>query len=368
MSTCQAGAVCAGLYSSASTWAFNITAELLRDHREGRLATIYADNLDDRATEAIKASDCFVVKSHMPDASICALCAEAMLPVVMTIRDPCDAIASLMLRFGQDFDGALNAVGRSAEHLLTLQHQSKPIVLRYESSFTTNHFEIARIAFHLGVVVGEGRIDQLLRLFTPSAVTSRITNLLAKGVLSGRHPLLEWEEGTHWHPFHIGDGRVGKSKDVLSAQQIEATICRTAAFCEFYGYSGNLRVGSQTSEAPYLGQGTITGWIDDFVPPDLVYGWVGNILRGPPVQIIALLEERQVGNSVADLDRPDLVQLGNGFHGFQLRLERPFRLTELVQRIRFHLACGDVDLGVIPITWQLAQRAGIGAETSKYDG
>ena len=93
----------------------------------------------------------------MPDASIRALCADAMFPAVITIRDPCDAIASLVLRFGQDFEGALNAVGR-VPNMLTLQHQSEPIVLRYESGFTTSDFEIAKIAVYLGIVVGKGRL------------------------------------------------------------------------------------------------------------------------------------------------------------------------------------------------------------------
>ena len=369
MNTPQLGVLCAGLYSSASTWAFNVIADLLRGSGRARLITIYADDLSNNVAKFIEPSECFVIKSHMPGASIRALQADTMLPAVITIRDPCDAVTSLMLRFGQDFEGALNAVSRSAANLLALQHQSKPMVLRYECGFTASDAAIAGIAAYLGIVVDKGQIDQLLRRFASSAVRDRIANLLSKGVLSGKNPLLEWEEGTHWHPFHVGDGRIGKSKDVLSARQIDATIRATSAFCTFYGYPANPRVSQRLPAATTLHQQAVIGWVDDFVPPNLVFGWIVNSCHEPPVEIIAELGSQQVGKTVADLNRSDLAQLSGETRGFRLKLERLITPAELVKEIKFRVFHGDNNLGSIQVAKKLVQRtAGINAKVIKYNG
>ena len=119
-------------------------------------------------------------------------------------------------------------------------------------------------------------------------------------------------QGTHWHPFHVGDGRVGKSKDVLSARQIETTIRGLPLSVNLWLLREFPCRFADKKRCIWVRE-IIIGWIDDFVPPNLVYGWIVNILHGPPVEFIADLEERQVGKTVADLDRSDLAQLGSGF-------------------------------------------------------
>src|ERR1041385_6431800 len=90
--------ICAGLKSSGSTWLYNVVAEILKRAkrraagRSVRIAQFYADTIDTFPKQAEYASD-LVVKTHIPSRSLQFLITVAAGRVLLTVRDPRDAIA-----------------------------------------------------------------------------------------------------------------------------------------------------------------------------------------------------------------------------------------------------------------------------------
>lgn len=229
------GVICAGIYASGSTWAFNITAILIRLKGYRHIARVYVDTLDDRSLESARSADALVVKTHSPDAAFRALLHTWALPVVLTVRDPRDAVVSMMERFGRDFRLALDEVCRSTASILQLYRQSTAVVLRYEDR-PTGEAGVAAIATFLDIRVSDAQRRTMARLLSTSSVNRRINALLERGVFTGSNPAAEWEPHTQWHPRHIGDGRVDKYRAALSRFEIGEVASRTRAFCEAFGY------------------------------------------------------------------------------------------------------------------------------------
>ena len=105
---------CAGMYASGSTWAYNlmrgIAASLWSDRAvQGRFVNTLQDmqGLDD-------AAPVHVVKSHDLEPAVAAAMQELATRIVVTIRDPRDAVTSLMLYQRYPFPLGLKTIAASA--------------------------------------------------------------------------------------------------------------------------------------------------------------------------------------------------------------------------------------------------------------
>ena len=67
------GLVSAGLYSSVSTWMFNLVAQIIIIGNRANVKTVYMDEVDEAAADALREASFFVAKSHMPGPSLRAL-------------------------------------------------------------------------------------------------------------------------------------------------------------------------------------------------------------------------------------------------------------------------------------------------------
>ena len=111
------GLLCAGLYSSASTWKFNLAAGILKIGGRTDVKPIYLDEMNEAAAQAIGANAFILAKSHSPRPSLRSLIDLGRLPMIITLREPRDAVASMMLRWNIGFDLALSRVSKSATAL-----------------------------------------------------------------------------------------------------------------------------------------------------------------------------------------------------------------------------------------------------------
>jgi len=220
----------AGLYGSGSTWAYNVVRRLL-DDAPGAFADQDVD-LPDTAAEA----PVLVVKSHLPDASMRAFVRQRGVPVVLTVRDPRDALASMRQRFAVPHLDLRQALVVSADRLCALVEACAPLVLRYEDGFTRTSGTVRRIADFLGVTVSAPRVDAIHDGLLPSRVAADIATLSAEGAFGEDPGPLAADPLTQWHAGHVGDGRVGKFPQVLSPAEAEALLADTAGFCARFGY------------------------------------------------------------------------------------------------------------------------------------
>jgi hypothetical protein len=100
-----------GVHGSASTWVFNAVRELLgAAHGPDRVAAGFAASAGEVAAIARGPDQHLVVKTHgWPDLPGFAAAQEAT--VIVSVRDPRDAVLSVMQRFGDPLDACVGGVG-----------------------------------------------------------------------------------------------------------------------------------------------------------------------------------------------------------------------------------------------------------------
>jgi hypothetical protein len=226
--------LCIGIKSSGSTWLYNVAIRSLRESaKRGALKTFYADNFKMFPPGIEKARE-LVIKSHEPSDALLFLTRFARGRMFLTVREPRDSVASLMQRFGHSFEGALKDVTLEAERIVALARGHKPMTLRYEDGFTEREATVGRVARHLGVTLSKAAQRRIFRALTPDAVRRKIATLQDKGTF-GTNPD-EFDPATHWHPRHVGDGRIGKYKSVLTEDQQKRIMAATKEYCREFGY------------------------------------------------------------------------------------------------------------------------------------
>jgi hypothetical protein len=229
--------ICAGLYSSGSTWVFNIVAEIERLKAPAlKVAALYGETLDDRFEREAAGADVIVLKTHFPDAAIRLVASRTPTPVILSIRHPCDGVASLMQRFSFSFDDAAAMVGKSCDAILRLVSACRPLILKYEDRFTAGRNGIERIAAHLGRNLSEDELRPLSERLSSETVASFVAELTESGYFDDRHFGFQFHPETQWHPNHVGDGAIGKYPALLTEAQIAAINDRTDEFRARFQY------------------------------------------------------------------------------------------------------------------------------------
>jgi hypothetical protein len=235
--------LCAGLKSSGSTWAYNAAIQILKagsakQRRSGRnnIAAFYADKLESFPAEARQAT-CLVVKTHIPSPAVVLLAQLLRARVIISVREPRDAIASLLQRFDHPFDGSLRELAAGATCLISLSDGTRPMILRYEERFYDRIETVAQIADFLGVRLPRQTLARIHRSLTPKSVSRRIATLRRKGIFGKRPTSDSFDPLTHWHPGHVGDGRIGKYSGVLSSAQQRAVMSRMREYRSKFGYA-----------------------------------------------------------------------------------------------------------------------------------
>ena len=227
--------MCAGLFRAASTWAFNVTAEVAR--RGGAIARmIFAEDVATIAAQVDQGM--VIVKSHNPAADMRLLVNAAKLTTIISVRDPLDCVASLMERFGETYEKALADVVDSTHVLLaTIEATPDALVLRYEDVDARGPSDVQRIAEHLGTVLLPASIDEIAERYGHVSVRAHIDALEASGVFDNRPPRNQYDAETHWHPGHLGSGASGRHNEVLSPGEAIAVAYATRRFRERMDYT-----------------------------------------------------------------------------------------------------------------------------------
>jgi hypothetical protein len=228
--------ITAGLFGSGSTWMFNIVNTMLSlNFPEARLLRIYTEEFLDEDIPR-DGMDCVVAKTHRPPSAVRLLARVSNIPILLTLRDPRDAVASMMRRFGYEFGGALEFIRLSGEALAPLVSSPNVLLLRYEDGFTRKAETIDAVAARLGLKLSTSTREAVRAALTPSAVSASIADLTARGTF-GDPPRVEmFDPDTHWHPNHVGDGRVGKWREILTNSQAAEVQSATRDFRAAFHY------------------------------------------------------------------------------------------------------------------------------------
>jgi len=208
------------MYGSASTWLFNVVREL--GAVRGMVVSDFVS--DGGGLPARVAPDAtYVFKSHeIGNIAVLDWLNRFSTQLIVTVRDPRDAVSSLMLYHGYAFERALDYVDRSARLCARFAADERALLLAYESRFFERAETVARVDAHLGWKAGAATRDAIFGCLQRAAVDAYIARLPAvPGVLQDRSSGDMLDPRTHWHTHHAGrSGEVGRWKRELSAEQV----------------------------------------------------------------------------------------------------------------------------------------------------
>ncbi len=210
-----------GLHGSASPWVFNVVRDLLiTAHGEGQVRALYAESEHDVMAEKGDHQGYLVWKLHYGDSGFDEFVSRAAPMIIVSIRDPRDAVVSMMQRFGMSFESAAAAIARDCNRALRSIAAGHPY-LRYEDGFFRNPDMIGSIAQWLGVPTDPSGFRQIFERYESEAVrrfAENIANLPPERIAGDPAGDLS-DTLTLIHRHHVGDMRSGKWRDALSPDQ-----------------------------------------------------------------------------------------------------------------------------------------------------
>jgi hypothetical protein len=229
---------CAGMYASGSTWTYNVMRALAAADSARTVHSLFGNTVADLAGIADR-SALHVIKTHdLPEDAATLLLSEQPR-VVVTIRDPRDAVASLMTYQRYPFAMALNTVDRSARFVTAVAARTGALLLRYETGFTGDAATVAAIAAAIGLRADEAACAAIFAATRREAVEAFIGGLdnLPQAHRDARSGDV-FDPQSQWHKHHAGrTGEVGRWKRTLQPAQTEVVEQTLADWMAANGYA-----------------------------------------------------------------------------------------------------------------------------------
>jgi hypothetical protein len=229
---------CLGMYGSASTWAFNLVQKLAAATMPDRPVT--ACFVDSFLRDFDESKGILVAKTHTtPLADELSRRATA---IVVTIRDPRDAIASQMLYSKTPFEHAVDITEASAAICARFMTHARATLLRFEDRFFDDPATVERVA-----TIFDGALSNVdrNRIFAETRrekieefiAEMHLTPTFREGFDTVVGQQYMYDEVTCWHKHHAGrKGEVGLWQRELSSHQVGIIEQRMGALMLKLGY------------------------------------------------------------------------------------------------------------------------------------
>ena len=196
---------CLGMYSSASTWAFNLVQKLAAALAPDR--PVSAGFVDLLLHERPEAGGILVAKTHAtPIADELHRRASA---IVITVRDPRDAIASQMLYSKTPFDRAIHITEESAAMCARFMNDPRAILLRFEDRFFDDPATVQRVAALFDGALSDFDDRRIFAETRRDKIEAFIADMdhaptFRRGVDAVDGQTYMYDEVTCWHKHHAG--------------------------------------------------------------------------------------------------------------------------------------------------------------------
>ena len=227
---------CLGMYASGSTWLFNVTREVTqRLHPQTRVTGHYVDATD--RLGRLPAGLAVVKTHHLGRTAAQRLAAKAEV-IMLSLRDPRDAVTSLMQHMGQNFLQALRWVEDSALFCAQYADDPRTALLRYEDGFTETPEIFDVLATRLGGGLGAQAREELFAQSRRAAIEAKIARL--KDLPTAWHNPATGDvvdRDTQWHLHHAGrSGENGRWRRLLPPEAASHVEQRLDGFMRRFGY------------------------------------------------------------------------------------------------------------------------------------
>lgn len=223
--------ITAGMYGAGTTWTHNVLLNAL-ETRGLHTHAAYAERLGLFLLMKLRNHDALLLKAHalsMEDENVLR---ASDSKVLIPIRDPRDAVCSLMARFGNSFEKAAARVKGCADNILDVQVRLPHSIFRYEDHFIERTSSVQDVARAAGVHLSAGEAMNLHETLS----ADRVRQQVQKAVSSGAPYWRGYDSKTQWHRNHLGDGKVGKFRTNLDAAQIQILNRKFSRFLHEFAY------------------------------------------------------------------------------------------------------------------------------------
>ncbi len=229
---------CLGMYASASTWTFNVVQQIA-----GALAPtrpVVPVFVGHAIPECDETAATLVVKTHGTD--FARELSRRANAIIITIRDPRDAVASLVRHNKAPFDFALRVTEASAWACARSVSHRRSVLLKFEDRFFDDPRTVERIAAMFPGVLPKSESMRIFEALRRDAVDAFIANLETLATtervfdeMTGQWDTYDGESG--WHKHHAGrDAEVGRWRRELSDHQVLTIQRRMQPWMERFGY------------------------------------------------------------------------------------------------------------------------------------
>ena len=227
---------CQGMFASGSTWLYNVARAIARElDPHGVIDERFVFGLRD--TQGLHAPGIrHIVKAHQAVGEVQAV-AAASDAILVTLRDPRDAVVSLMQYQAFSFSQALFNVCRAAEACVLLGRLPQAVTLHYELGFIDDMRTIDGIAGHMGGVLRPEARDAIFQSTRREAVERFIGQLDSQPttIIDARGDIYDLR--SHWHRHHAGrTGEIGRWRRLLYPAQVLGIETSLGAWMELFGY------------------------------------------------------------------------------------------------------------------------------------
>lgn len=211
------------MLSSASTWLFNATLKTSRVlYPQIRIEGRFISDGRPPPPASTAAADLLVIKTHGVSGAAASWLADRAQVIIITIRDPRDAVTSLIEHNRFDFGTALGLTGASIRACVQFAADPRSALLHYRDGFSDDPATIGRIAALLGGRISPAAAKEIFVALSRPAIETFIGQLdtLPTAYFNPYGNDL-FDQETHWHQHHAGrSGRSGRWRERLIPSQL----------------------------------------------------------------------------------------------------------------------------------------------------
>jgi hypothetical protein len=229
---------CLGMYASGSTWLFNTTREVARAVApEQRVTACYAETL--KMLKPVKSGGGIkIVKTHQLPLPASHYMNRHAAEILLTVRDPRDAVVSLTGHMGESLRDAMDLVEASAMFCQLHAGDGRSRMLKYEDGFVDDPATLDMLAGLFGSGLDAAVREALFNGSRRAAIEAKIAKLEALpttfiNIKSGDVVDLD----TQWHRHHANrTGEVGRWQRLLAPEAARRIERRLGGWMRDFGY------------------------------------------------------------------------------------------------------------------------------------
>lgn len=231
---------CLGMLSSASTWTFNVMRQIAMALSPDNTPQAQFLDFDDPLPPFDELGGTVIFKTH--GSGIAWELGRRAEGIVITVRDPRDAVVSLMYSNKMPFDIALRMTEVSAWTCVPFMKHPRSLLLHFEDRFFEDPATVGRVAALFPGTLSPGSSARIFAALRRDAVDAFIADMddkpttqTAFNAVTGRQDV--FNVATGWHRHHAGrTGEVGRWHRDLTNFQIRAIEHRMRPWMERVGY------------------------------------------------------------------------------------------------------------------------------------